>query len=143
MTTYHLNLINDAPNNTETTVRWKCTVCGASCDFTREGLGTPFGTETIYPPDGDTYYGPGYCVPALVLVSKEVFYGYFTDAEIVAINDSPNDAAKATMFRYQQFSVNIPINHPLIINSLHELETLGLLGTGRASEIIAACTPVY
>jgi hypothetical protein len=123
-------------------VRWKCTACGAFCDFTREGLGTPFGTETIYPPDGDTYFGVGYCVPPLINISKEVFYGYFTDAEIVAINDSPNDMAKATMFRFQQWS-SIPINHPLITNSLLELEALGLLANGRAYEIITACSPVF
>jgi hypothetical protein len=141
MTTYHLHLINDAAENTDVTVRWKCTSCGNFSDFAREGMGTPWASETVYPEDGDIYYGNGVCIPALIHIPKEVFYGYFTDAEIVAITTSINDVAKATVFRYQQLSA-VPINHPLLINTMHELENLGLIGVGRADEILTACMPI-
>jgi hypothetical protein len=142
MTTYHLHLVNDIPENTAVTVRWKCTSCGHFADFAREGLGTPWASETVYPDDGDVYYGNGMCIPALIYIPKEVFYGYFTDVEIVSINDSQHDTAKATRFRYQQLTTGIPINHPLVINTMHELEALGLLGINRADEILAACNPI-
>lgn len=141
MTTYHLHLINDAPENTALTVRWKCTSCGHYTDFSRPAFGSPSATETEYPEDGDTYYGNGVCVPALIHIPKEVFYGYFTDAELFALLTSELDTAIATRFRYSQYTTGIPINHPLLKNSMHELEGLGLLPVGRADEIINSCMP--
>lgn len=136
MTTYHLHLVNDAKENTALTVRWKCTSCGRFSDFSRPGTGEPHATETTYPDDIDTYLGGTECIPALVYVAKEVFYGYFTDDEIVAITESQSDQVKAAVFRFNQLSAGVPINHPLLILSMHEFETLGLLAVGRADEIL-------
>lgn len=143
MTTYHLHLINDTAQNTAVTVRWKCTSCGQFCDFAREGLGEPHASETFYPDDGDVYLSPnGICVPSPLYVSKDVFFGYFTDTEIVAITNSATDNAIAAKFRFQNIANGIPINHPLVKMLLDGLEADKLLGTGRAAEIIAQCTPV-
>lgn len=140
MTTYHLHLVNVPEENTQISVRWKCTACGQFVDFVRPGLGSPSATETEYPEDGDIYYGNGGCVPVLLNVANLTFYGYFTDAELVAIEANTSDAVKAGRFRLNQMTEGIPVNHPMVRGILLEFEAHGLLATGRADEIIAACS---
>jgi hypothetical protein len=134
MNTYHLNLINDPAQNTDTTVHWMCTACGNFTNFSREGFSA---SESEYPEGGDQYWGNGECIPALRYIKAEEFYGYFTDAELVALTTSPHDVARATVFRLQQMVNGIPVNHPLLINSLRQLEGLGILAEGRTDEIVA------
>lgn len=140
MPTYHLHLVNVPEENTLTTVRWKCTSCGQFCDFSRPGFGEPSATETQYPEDGDIYFGNGGCVPVLLNVPNLTFWGYFTDAELVAIDANNTDAVKAGRFRLAQMNNGIPVNHPLVRGILLEFEGHNLLAAGRADEIITLCT---
>lgn len=141
MPTVHEHLINVPEENTLTDVMWKCTSCGRKVGFNREGIGEPFASETTYPDDIDTYIGLE-CIPALIYIPKTTFYGQFSDGEIVAILDSSDSQARALAFKYEQISDSgVPINHPLVVNGLNYLEEIGLIGAGRASEILAAVSP--
>lgn len=142
MPTVHQHLVNVPEENTITDVMWKCTACGRKTGFNRLGIGEPHASETEYPEDIDTYIGLE-CVPAPIYVPKGVFYGQFSSVELISILDSQDTEVRALVFRFNQLSENdgIPINHPLVINGLNYVESLALIGTGRASEILAACMP--
>lgn len=141
MPTVHEHLINVAEENTLTDVMWKCTSCWRKIGFNREGIGEPFASETAYPDDVDTYIGTE-CIPALIYIPKTTFYGQFSSIELINIVDSQDSEVRALVFRFNQLSDNgMPINHPIVMGGLAYIESIGLLGAGRANEILSACMP--
>jgi hypothetical protein len=106
---------------------------------TRPGIGWTYSTDTFFPP---TVSSPGASSP---LFSQKEFMDLFTVAELKTcfsyeVNPALTSDQQANLrvfFQYFEVTPEIDLTMTTTINGLEMLEAYGLIGTGRAAQILA------
>lgn len=84
--------------------------------------------------------------PSNPVFSKLAFMRLFTQPELLAIANYPTNASLSDQFKQElnaffqlfQFADNVSVGDPSTISGVELLEQAGLIGTGRAAQILAS-----
>ena len=94
------------------------------------------GPGYIYNAGQDTFEEPPYEKPAINIISGLELWGRFQEIEQENLVDSANKKIKRFLYelRIRPF---FDLTNPKLINAINALETAGIIGVGRAAEILS------